>query len=149
MYKQIKKADISALHSLLKGAKMTKGDTAAKLALVMAIIATKAEAEKHDNFVQTTREKLQPEDFKQQQEKAQNARDLPADEIMRLNKYFMDYEQSVADAIKAEETKRVAIEFEPWGDEQFSALLESNDFNGAQMLLLHQTLRAEDKKVKA
>ncbi len=147
--KQIKKKDISALHGLLKGAKMTKGDTAGKLALVMAIIATKAEAEKHDNFVQTTRDKLQPEDFKQQQERAQNARDLAADEIMRLNKYFMDYEQSVADAIKAEEDKRVGVELEPWSEEQFSALLESNDFNGAQMLLLHQTLRAEDKKVKA
>ena len=42
--RQIKKKDISALHAILKGAKMTKGDTAGKLALVKAIIATKAEA---------------------------------------------------------------------------------------------------------
>jgi len=147
--KQIKKKDISALHAILKGAKMTKGDTAGKLALVKAIIATKAEAEKHDYFVQTTREKQQPEDFKEMQAKAQNSTGAPVEEIMRLNKYFMDYEQSVADAVKAEEDKRVGVDLEPWSEEQFSALLESNDFNGAQMLLLHQTLRNEDKKVKA
>ncbi len=147
--KQLKKKDISALHAILKGAKMTKGDTAGKLALVKAIIATKAEAEKHDNFTQTTAEKMQPEDFKEMQAKAQNTAGASIEEVLKLQKYFNDYNQAVADAIKAEEDKRVGVDLEPWSEEQFSALLESNDFNGAQMLLLHQTLRTEDKKAKA
>lgn len=147
--RQIKKKDISSLHAILKGAKMTKGDTAGKLALVKAIIATKAEAEKHDNFTQTTAEKMQPEDFKAMQAKAQNTAAASVEEVLKLQKYFNDYNQSVADAIKAEEDKRVGVDLEPWSEEQFSALLDSNDFNGAQMLFLHQTLRNEDKKVKA
>ena len=92
---------------------------------------------------------MQPEDFKEMQAKAQEVQGKPVEEVHEAPKYFNDYNQSVSDAIKAEEDKRVGVDLEPWSEEQFSALLESNDFNGAQMLLLHQTLRNEDKKVKA
>lgn len=144
--KQIKTREIATVNALLKGAKMTNGDTAAKIALVKAIIATNAVAEKFNELEKTTREKLQPADYKAMQTKAQRIKELPIDEFVELNKKFDKFEREVQDALKeagADETR--VVDLTPWTQEQVDALISSNDFNGATMLFLHQVLLEEKK----
>ncbi len=148
--KQIKTVDVATLNTLLKGAKMTNGDTAAKTALVKAIIATNTIAEKYGALEKTAREKCQPADYEIMQAKAQRIKELPIDEFVELNKKFNNFENEVRDAIKEDAAKVEPIDFAPWTQEQVDVLISSNDFNGATMLFLHQVLLEEkpetDKK---
>ena len=141
--KNLKVSDVAAVNALLSKANMNKGDVSAKLALVDAIMATKKVADEYNGFVSVTREKLQPEDFRAMQEQAQK-KELTQAEIIDINCYFLTYEKSVEDAVKAEADKLVEVGIKPWTDEQFAALLESNNgFTGAQMVLLQSVLIAE------
>lgn len=138
--KTLKVSEIAAVNAVLKAANMNKGDVSAKLALVDAIMATKAVADGYNDLVGVTREKLQPEDFTAMREKAQR-KDLTQREIVELNRYFFDYEKSVEDAVKAEAEKVVEVNIKPWTDEQFAALLDSNSgYTGQQMVLLKDIL---------
>ncbi len=137
---KLKISDVAALNATLKNSTMAKGDLSAKLALVEAIIATKPVADEYGNLVNVTREKLQPEDFSQMQQRAQKP-DLTQSEILEINRYFIAYEKSVETALSDEAAKEVEVTLKPWTEEQFSALLESNNaYTGAQMILLHTTL---------
>lgn len=143
--KKLKVSVVAAVNAALKNANMSKGDVAAKLTLVNAIIATNKVADDYNNLESVTREKLQPEDFRMMQEKA-SKKDLTQADILEINRYFLTYEKSVEDAMKAEADKLVEVDIKPWTDEQFAALLDSNSgYNGAQMLLLHEVLVGDDK----
>lgn len=140
--KKLKVSEIAAINAALKAANMNKGDVSAKLALVDAIMATKSVAEGYNDLVSVTREKLQPEDFVEMQQRAQK-KDLTQREIVELNRYFFEYEKSVEDAVKDEADKEVEVNIKPWTNEQFAALLESNSgYTGAQMMMLYEVLCA-------
>lgn len=138
--KKLKVSEIAAVNAALKAANMNKGDVSAKLALVDAIMATKSVADGYNDLVSVTREKLQPEDFAEMQQRAQK-KDLTQREIVELNRYFFEYEKSVEGAVKDEADKEVEVNIKPWTDEQFAALLESNSgYTGAQMMMLYEVL---------
>lgn len=138
--KNLKVSDAAAINAVLRKANMDKGDVSAKLALINAIIATKKVTDEYNDFVSVTREKLQPEDFRRMQEKA-TKKDLSQAEIIEINRYFFAYEKSVDDAVKDEAEKIVEVDLKPWTDEQFAALLESNNgYTGGQFELLYSVL---------
>lgn len=140
--KKLKVSEIAAVNAALKAANMNKGDVSAKLALVDAIMATKSVADGYNDLVSVTREKLQPEDFVEMQQRAQKE-GLTQREIVELNRYFFEYEKSVEDAVKNEADKEVEVNIKPWTNEQFAALLESNSgYTGAQMMMLYEVLCA-------
>lgn len=141
--KNLKVSEVAEVNALLKKATMVTGDLSARLALVDAIMATDKIAEDYNKLVTLTREKLQPEDFRQMQERA-SKKDLTQAEIIEINRYFFTYEKSVEDAVKAEASKLVEVNLKPWNDERFASLLESNNgYTGAQMLMLREVLVAD------
>lgn len=141
--KNLKVSEVAEVNALLKKATMVKGDVSAKLALVDAIIATKKIADDYNDFVSITREKLQPENFSQMQEQAAR-QDLTRQEIVEVNRFFLEYQSLVDKAINAKAQKIVEINLTPWTKEQFTTLLESNsDFTGGQFELLYSVLVGE------
>lgn len=142
--KQIKKKDVVTLHDILSASKMTKGNLAAKRALVNAIMATKEEAERFRDAERVARDMAKPENHKAMEEKAQKPGLTPR-EIAELNNHFLKYEAEVAKLLEEDGNKTVDVDLKPWTPEQFDALLENNDFTGGQMLFL-QGMLLEEKK---
>lgn len=144
--KKVNQEDASHAFATLSKASMSKGDTAAKLALVSAITALKAVAEGYEDFMKTAREKAKPADYDEMAKRVDGKAHTP-EEINEINMYFMKYDAEVRRII-AEGTKEAkAVDLAPWTDAHFSALLESNpNLEGGDMALLHELLVAKGEK---
>ena len=145
----MKKADAAALYNMLSPAKMTKGDLAAKLKLVAAIIATKAVAEELADREKTLRDKIKPEGYDAIMEKVRANAKVTPEEFNRINDTITKHEREVADGMKKHREAVVEVDMDPWSTEAYNTLIDCNDFSGDQMVMLQRLLMEAPAKEAA
>ena len=140
MEKTVTTENIVIAYNSLKGAKLTRLDTAEKFTAIRAMRVLKPVAASLQGFIEDAREKLRPEGFDIIERKASAFDTLSDEEKREVNAVISTYNADVARCISEEASKEHTIDFEPMTEETFGRLLDSNDLDMSTILVLQDVL---------
>lgn len=140
MEKTVTTENIVIAYNSLKGAKLTRLDTAEKFTAIRAMRVLKPVAASLQGFIEDAREKLRPEGFDIIERKASAFDSLSDEEKWEVNAVISTYNADVARCISEEASKEHTIDFEPMTEETFGRLLYSNDLDMSTILVLQDVL---------
>lgn len=140
MEKTVTTENIVIAYNSLKGAKLTRLDTAEKFTAIKAMRVLKPVAASLQGFIEDAREKLRPEGFEIIERKASAFDSLSDEEKREVNAVISTYNADVARCISEEAAKEHTIDFEPMTEETFGRLLDSNDLDMSTILVLQDVL---------
>lgn len=140
MKKTIKTDNIVSVFRAINQAKLSKLDTAEKFAVIKAARAIKPTAANFDDFVKDAREKLEPDNFAEIQEKMNDFNKLTDNEKNEVNSVVTKLNQDLQKCAEDELNKEVEIEIEALSDEIISKLADSNDFTVETILMIQDVL---------
>lgn len=140
MEKTVTTENIVIAYNSLKGAKLTRLDTAEKFTAIKAMRVLKPVAASLQGFIEDAREKLRPEGFEIIERKASAFDSLSDEEKREVNAVISTYNADVARCISEEASKEHTIDFEPMTEETFGRLLDSNDLDMSTILVLQDVL---------
>ena len=140
MEKTVTTENIVIAYNSLKGAKLTRLDTAEKFTAIRAMRVLKPVAASLQGFIEDAREKLRPEGFDIIERKASAFDSLSDEEKREVNAVISTYNADVARCISEEASKEHTIDFEPMTEETFGRLLDSNDLDMSTILVLQDVL---------
>ena len=140
MEKTVTTENIVIAYNSLKGAKLTRLDTAEKFTAIRAMRVLKPVAASLQGFIKDAREKLRPEGFDIIERKASAFDSLSDEEKREVNAVISTYNADVARCISEEASKEHTIDFEPMTEETFGRLLDSNDLDMSTILVLQDVL---------
>ena len=149
MTKKVKTEKVLGAFNVLNTAKYAKMDDADKIKVWKIARALKPIATKFDEDSKDAAEKLKPEGFDDNLQKAQEyervTKDKEADasklemgaaEYGEFIKKLKEMNKLVADALKEFADKEVDIDFEPISEDAFTKLMASNDWTVEQTMII-------------
>ena len=155
MTKTVKTEKVLGAYNVLNTAKYTKMDDADKIKVWKIARALKPVATKFDEDSKDAAEKLKPEGFDDNLQKAQEyervTKDKDADasklemgaaEYGEFIKKLKEMNKLVADALKEFANKEVDIDFEPISEDAFTKLMASNDWTMEQAVMIGELIVA-------
>ena len=155
MTKTVKTEKVLGAYNVLNTAKYTKMDDADKIKVWKIARALKPVATKFDEDSKDAAEKLKPEGFDDNLQKAQEyervTKDKDADasklemgaaEYGEFIKKLKEMNKLVADALKEFADKEVDIDFEPISEDAFTKLMASNDWTMEQAVMIGELIVA-------
>lgn len=140
MEKIVTTENIVIAYNSLRGAKLTRLDTAEKFTAIRAMRALKPMAASLQGFIEDAREKLRPEGFDIIERKASAFDTLSDEEKRAVNAAVNAYNADVARCISEEASREHTLEFETMTEEAFGRLLDSNDLDMSTILVLQDVL---------
>ena len=155
MTKKVKTEKVLGAFNVLNTAKYAKMDDADKIKVWKIARALKPVATKFDEDSKDAAEKLKPEGFDDNLQKAQEyervTKDKDADasklemgaaEYGEFIKKLKEMNKLVADALKEFANKEVDIDFEPISEDAFTKLMASNDWTMEQTVMIGELIVA-------
>ena len=155
MIKRVKTEKMLGAFNVLNTAKYAKMDDADKIKVWKIARALKPIATKFDEDSKDAAEKLKPEGFDDNLQKAQEyervTKDKDADasklemgaaEYGEFIKKLKEMNKLVADALKEFANKEVDIDFEPISEDAFTKLMASNDWTMEQAVMIGELIVA-------
>lgn len=148
----MKKGRAAMLYGLLKQSRSTRMEDAGKIKVLRIMKSLRPTASEYDADVNEAREKMKDEDFDRMTQLAEKwqmkgGKAVSQEERASVNIYFTKYNQQVEKAVAAIFDKEKEITLEKLTEEEFKALISSNDYTGEQMELLDDTIVGGPEKV--
>lgn len=123
-------------YRILNNAKLGKMKDEGKFAVIKIMKELKPVATGYDDFIKDAAEKLKPEGIEEIQAKLQGKGELSAEEQALWN----EYNEKVQKCVQDELNKEVEVTCEPLKEEDFGALIASNDFAVGEIMALDEVI---------